>query len=67
MLNNLSEFWSRQDEKQRKMYIIGGVIGSAAASDTRPGMEYSVKFLDGSTTTLRHYSHSFQPIHTSHP
>ena len=40
------------DSKKRRRAVIGGAIGSAAASSSRPGMEYTVKFVDGSTTTL---------------
>ncbi len=38
--------------KKRRRAIIGGAIGSAAASKTRPGMEYTVKFGDGSTMAV---------------
>ncbi len=38
--------------KKRRRAIIGGAIGSAASTDTRPGMEYTVKFGDGSTIAI---------------
>jgi outer membrane lipoprotein SlyB len=40
------------DSKKRRRAIIGGSIGSAAATNTRPGMEYTVKFGNGSTMAV---------------
>jgi hypothetical protein len=38
--------------KKRRRAIIGSSIGSAAATTTEPGMEYTVKFGDGSTIAV---------------
>jgi outer membrane lipoprotein SlyB len=40
------------DSKKRRRAIIGSAIGSAAATKTEPGMEYTVKFPDGSTMAI---------------
>ena len=38
--------------KKRRRAVIGAAAGSAAASDTTPGMEYTVKFMNGSTMAI---------------
>ena len=38
--------------KKRRRAIIGSAVGSAAATRTEPGMEYTVKFTDGSTMAI---------------
>jgi len=40
------------DSKKRRRAIIGGAMGSAASTKTEPGMEYTVKFGDGSTIAV---------------
>jgi outer membrane lipoprotein SlyB len=38
--------------KKRRRAIIGGMAGSAASKKSQPGMEYTVKFTDGSTMAI---------------
>ena len=40
------------DSKKRRRAVIGSAVGSAASTSTEEGMEYTVKFTDGTTMSI---------------